>query len=187
MNERFEDLVRRPDAKVLGLGVGNRRLSPGVTAFSLSAGVPDGRLDDGVADARVEANRLRQHGVGPAELDRAKRWMSAFYSRALKERDKTESASYAREYVSHFLEGEPSPGIVYQYEMGRQFVPGDDDGGGFGAAQAAARRHEPRRACAVAAEARHSGAERDATCERRSPLPRRLRCRPGPTPPPPAR
>jgi zinc protease len=128
MNERFEDLVRRPDAKVLGLGVGNRRLSPGVTAFSLSAGVPDGRLEDGVATLVVEANRLRQHGVGPAELDRAKRWMSAFYSRALKERDKTESASYAREYVSHFLEGEPSPGIMYEYEMGRQFVPGMSTG-----------------------------------------------------------
>jgi zinc protease len=124
MNERFEDLVRRPDAKVLGLGVGNRRLSPGVTALSLSAGVADGRLQEGVATLVVEANRLRQHGVGPAELDRAKRWMSAFFSRALKERDKTESASYAREYVSHFLEGEPSPGIMYEYEMGRQFVPG---------------------------------------------------------------
>ncbi len=124
LNERFEDLVRRPDAKVLGLGAANRRLSPGVTAFSLSAGVPDGRLDDGVVTLVVEANRVRQHGVGSAELDRAKRWMSAFYSRALKERDKTESASYAREYVSHFLEGEPSPGIVYEYDLGSQFVPG---------------------------------------------------------------
>ena len=93
MNERFEDLVRRPDAKVLGLGVGNRRLSPGVTALSLSAGVADGRLEEGVTTLVVEANRLRQHGVGPAELERAKRWMSAFFSRALKERDKTESAS----------------------------------------------------------------------------------------------
>jgi zinc protease len=50
--------------------------------------------------------------------------MGAFYSRALAERDKTESASYAREYVSHFLVGEPSPGIEYEHEMTRQFVPG---------------------------------------------------------------
>ena len=160
MNERFEDLVRRADAKVLGLGAGDRRLSPGVTAFSLSAGVPDGHLADGVAALVVEAKRLRQHGVGAAELDRARRWMGAFYSRALAERDKTESASYAREYVSHFLEGEPSPGIAYQYEMARQFVPAMTVAEVSGHIRDLLGRHEPRRACALTPEARRTGAGR---------------------------
>ena len=123
VNERFEDLVHRPDARVLGLGAADQRLSPGVTAFSLMAGVADGQVDDGARTLVAEANRLSQHGIGPAELDRAKRWMGAFFDRAYAERDKTESASYAREYVSHFLVGEPSPGIAYEYEMARQFVP----------------------------------------------------------------
>jgi zinc protease len=123
INERFEDLVHRPDAQVLGLGAADRRLSPGVTAFSLTAGVADGRLDEGARTLVTEASRLTRYGVGPAELDRAKRWMGAFYDRAFAEREKTESASYAREYVSHFLVGEPSPGIAYEYRMARQFVP----------------------------------------------------------------
>ena len=37
--------------------------------------------------------------------------MAAFYERAYNERDKTESGSFAQEYLSHFLTDEPSPGI----------------------------------------------------------------------------
>lgn len=49
--------------------------------------------------------------------------MLAGYQRAYAERDKTESSSYAREYVSHFLEGEPSPGIEYEYKLAQAMVP----------------------------------------------------------------
>lgn len=124
MDERFEDLTRRPDAPVLGAGVGDDRLSPGVAAFSLGASVEDGKLEKGVTTLLVEGNRVLRHGFGAAELDRAKKWMAAFYERAYAERDKTESGSFAREYVSHFLEGEPSPGIEFEYGLARQALPG---------------------------------------------------------------
>src|SRR4030095_4562792 len=59
-----------------------------------------------------------------AEMDRAKKWMAAFYERAYNERDKTESGSYAQEYVDNFLEDEPSPGLAYEHRLVQQLLPG---------------------------------------------------------------
>jgi len=124
VNERFADLARRPDATILGAFARDDRLSPGVEAFTLAAGVQDGRLLDGTTTLVIEANRLRQHGVGDEELERAKKRIIAAYERAYSERDKTESASFAREYVAHYLEGEPSPGVEYEYRLMQDLLPG---------------------------------------------------------------
>ena len=87
--------------------------------------------------------------------------MAAFYERAYTERDKTESGSFAQEYLNHFLEGEPAPGIEYEYRLVQQLLPGITDGGGDGARQDAARRRQPRHPGDVAAEGRHPGADSD--------------------------
>ena len=50
--------------------------------------------------------------------------MAAFYERAYSERDKTESGSFAQEYLSYFLDDEPSPGIDYEYRLVQQVLPG---------------------------------------------------------------
>jgi zinc protease len=123
INERFDELSRKPDAQFLGAGAYSEPLSPTVTAFTLGAGVEDGTLAAGLSALEIEANRIRRHGFGAAELERARKWMLAFYERAFTERDKTESAGLADEYVRHFLEQEPVPGIAFEYELAKSFVP----------------------------------------------------------------
>jgi zinc protease len=122
-NERFSELARKPDAAFLGAGAGGGGLSPTTEMFSMNASVQHGRTEAGLAALAVEANRVKQHGFGPAELDRAKKTLLAFFERAYNERDKSESDSYASEYVSHFLLGEPSPGIAYEYALAKSVVP----------------------------------------------------------------
>jgi zinc protease len=123
IGERFTELARRPDAKFLSAGAGGDSLSRTVDAFSFSASVQDGRIADGLSSLAVEAKRVRQFGFGAGELDRAKAWMSGFMERAYNERDKTESGSYAQEYLNFFLEEEPSPGIAYEYRLVQQLLP----------------------------------------------------------------
>ena len=123
IGERFTELARRPDAKFLGAGAGDSSLSRTVDAFSFSASVQDGGIADGLSALAVEARRVRELGFGAAELDRAKAWMSGFMERAYNERDKTESGSYAQEYLSYVLEEEPSPGIAYEYRLVQQLLP----------------------------------------------------------------
>ncbi len=123
INERFDELSRKPDAKILGAGAYSSGLSPTVETFTLGAGVEDGKLAGGLATLAIESNRIREFGFGAAELERARKWMLASYERAYSERDKTESGSYAQEYVNHFLEGEPSPGIEYEYTAAKMMIP----------------------------------------------------------------
>ena len=124
IDERFSELARKPDAKFLGAGASNSAMSKSVATFSMDAAVEDGKLEDGVGVLATEAKRLREFGFTAAEMDRAKKWMMAFYERAYAEREKTESGSYASEYVDNFLEEEPSPGIAYEYRLVQQLLPG---------------------------------------------------------------
>jgi zinc protease len=124
LNERFDELVRRPDAKFLGAGIFGGTLSPKVETVGLGANVQSGGLVAGMTAVGIEAKRARQFGFGAPELDRAKKRMAAQYERAFNERDKTESSSYAQEYLNNFLEDEPSPGIAYEYRLLQQVLPG---------------------------------------------------------------
>jgi zinc protease len=123
INERFDELSRKPEAQFLGAGAYESGLSPAVSTFTMSAGIEEGKLAAGLATLAVEANRVRKYGFGAAELDRAVKSTLAAYDRAYQERDKTESGSYAQEYVSHFLEGEPSPGIEVEYQLAKTMIP----------------------------------------------------------------
>ena len=124
LNDRLDELSRRSDAKFLGAGMFSGGLSKDVETVSLGANVQDGKIVEGLTAVALEAKRAREFGFGPGEFDRAKKWMTAFYERAYTERDKTESGSFAQEYVNHFLEGEPSPGIAYEYKLVQQLLPG---------------------------------------------------------------
>ena len=124
LNERFDELTRRPDARFLGAGMYGGNLSPKVETVALGANVQSGGIIDGMTAVGIEAKRARQFGFAATELDRAKKRMSAQYERAYSERDKTESSSYAQEYLDNFLEQEPSPGIAYEYRLLQQVLPG---------------------------------------------------------------
>ena len=124
LNERFDELSRKPDAQFLDAGAYESGLSPAVAAVGLAAAVQEGKIPAGLGAIVIEANRAVQHGFGAGELDRAKKRMTAAYDRAYAERDKTESSAYVQEYVRHFLEGEPSPGIEYERQLVQALLPG---------------------------------------------------------------
>jgi zinc protease len=123
-NDRFEELARKPDAKFLGAGAGGGGLTPTVNTFSLSVRAQEGALTDGVSLLEIEARRVREFGFNQSELDRAKRDLAASYERAYNERDKSESGGFADEYIRVFLEGEPSPGIEYEYRLVQSVLSG---------------------------------------------------------------
>ena len=124
ISDRLAELASRPDAKFLGANAGGGALNRGVATFALRANVPEGRLQEALQALALEARRVREFGFGEAELERAKKTMAAGYERAYAERDKTDSGSYAQEYVSYFLEDEPSPGIAYERQIIQQTLPG---------------------------------------------------------------
>ncbi len=106
--------------------------------------------------------------------------MLSFYERAYNERDKTESGSFAREYLAYFLSDEPSPGIEYEYRLVQQVMPGITLDEVSALVRARLSRREPRRP-------RHRCRRRQACRSRQrtksrtpSARPRRRRSRSGP-------
>ena len=183
MNERFGELARKPDAKFLGAGVGGGALSRDVSHLL------DERARSRTASSRtasacspIEALRVREFGFSASELDRAKQWMAAFYERAYNERDKTESGSFAQEYVNYFLEDEPSPGIEYEYRLVQQLLPAITDADVVDDGAVAARRRQPRDPGHLAAEDRRQGADRSRSPGGAGRGDRRRASRRGPTP-----
>jgi zinc protease len=123
INERFDEISRKPDAPFLSAAAYGGSLSPTVDTFTLGASVQEGKIEPGLVALEVEANRVEKYGFGPGELERARKWTLASYDRAFAEREKTESGSYVQEYVNNFLEGEPSPGIAYEHKLVQALVP----------------------------------------------------------------
>jgi zinc protease len=124
ISTRFSEIARRPAAPFLRASSGESRLGRDVETFTVSARVADGAIERGLEALVQEFTRLRQHGFGEAELERAKKDLLAAYERAYNERDKAQTGGFASELVRHFLDEEPAPGIAAELELVRTFVPG---------------------------------------------------------------
>lgn len=91
-------------------------------AFFLVA-VPQGDILKSTNVLLEEAYRVKQHGFTKAELERAKEQLMSFIEGAHKEKDKTESKTYAMEYYRNFIEDEGIPGIDYELMLYKEFLP----------------------------------------------------------------
>lgn len=123
LNDRLAEIARQPDAPFLAASVGSDTLGRTVEAASAGARVADGRIQQGLSGLALEIARVRQHGFGPAELERAKADMIAGFERQYNERDKVESPGLTSELVRHFLNGEAAPGIERELALVRGFLP----------------------------------------------------------------
>lgn len=124
LSARLEELARLTNAPFLGARAGGGRLGRTVDTFNLGARIADGGIEAGLKALLLEARRVQEHGFGQAELDRARDELLSRTERAFNERDRTENPAWAREYISHFLTGEPIPGTAAEFEAVKALLPG---------------------------------------------------------------
>jgi len=123
LNARLAEVARDPKAPFLAASAGWSSIGRRLSIFELSAEVAAGGITPGLEAVVREARRIDQFGVAAPELDRARKSLLAGYERAYNERNTAESPTLANELVRHFLQGEPAPGIAYEFELARRFVP----------------------------------------------------------------
>jgi zinc protease len=101
----YGDLVRTKSAYIL---IANARENDSQRAFKLM----------------LEENyRVVQHGFTQTELDRAKADLLRSIENDYKERDKVKSQNLVREYMSHFSNNDPIPGVEFEYMVSQSLVP----------------------------------------------------------------
>ncbi len=123
LNDRLAEISRRGDAPFIAANVFKGAFVRPAEFYGLGTRIDEDSVLAGLESVLTEAARVRQHGFTTTELARQKLETQRSYERAYNERDKTNSAAFAQEYVSHFLAGEPTPGIAYEYEAVRRLLP----------------------------------------------------------------
>lgn len=92
-------------------------------AFQGFAMVKEGNQVNALKVLLEETERAKRFGFTQGELDRAKAQLMSNMERSYNNRDKTESDMLVDEYVRNFLEQEPMPGIAWEYEDMKTFLP----------------------------------------------------------------
>ena len=123
LNDRLSELTKKPDPPFLFAASSNGRLVRTKSSYTLEVGVKDNGLLRGLETILTEAYRVRKFGFTQSELERQKKEMLRSVERAYAERDKTESGSFASEYIRNFLTDETIPGIAYEYGLYRKYIP----------------------------------------------------------------
>ena len=124
INERLTEIAQKPDPPFLGAVSSRGRFVGSKDAYVLSALVGDGGIPKGLQALYTEGERVARFGFTATELERRKATAMRYFERALAEKETADSNSYAEEFTRAFLEGEPTPGIQYEYDLHKQFLPG---------------------------------------------------------------
>ena len=123
LNLRLSEIARNPDPPFLGAGSSKGSLVRSKGAYLLSANVPEDGIERGLEVVFTEAERVARFGFTVSELERQKIDVLRGIERAYTDRANRRSASYAAEYSRAFLDDEPIPGIEYEFELYKRFIP----------------------------------------------------------------
>jgi zinc protease len=93
-------------------------------AYIQIAGAKDGDVVGALEALLAEAERIERFAFTEGELERAKVAIKRNYQQAVAENGKTDSNTIAAEYMRHFLEGEPVPGIALELALVERFLDG---------------------------------------------------------------
>jgi len=124
-NQRLDELRQKADPPFIYANTRfGRTWARTKSAYQATAVVSETGIEKGLKAIVEEIKRVKTHGFTKGELERYKKEMLSAYEQAYNERDKTESKSYASEYVRNFLNNEPAPGITFEYNFVKKILPG---------------------------------------------------------------
>lgn len=95
----------------------------GLSMFDVSVVAKPGELENGVKAVWREIERVKQFGFTQGELDRSKAAYLNNVESQWKEKAKTNSESFVREYQNYFLKDIAAPGIEKELELVKTFLP----------------------------------------------------------------
>ena len=125
LNARLNELKETPQPPFIYAVTedGNFFLSKTKDAFTGIAVSKEDGIDTALSALTREIERVRQFGFTASEYARAKADYLRQLESAYNERDKVKNNSYVNEYVRHFIDNEPIPGIDAEYAIMNQIAP----------------------------------------------------------------
>ena len=122
LDTRFTEMALDPKCPFMGANGGYGNFYGNTDAYALEAIAKENRIPDALRALLQEDYRVLKYGFLQTELDRAKEELLELYDKAAKEADKTESASFASEYVNNFLHQDPIPGAKRENNYAKKLM-----------------------------------------------------------------
>lgn len=123
LDTRFEEASMKPDAPFVGAGAGYFELVKLRDAFTAITVAKEGMETEAYAALLYELEKMRRYGFTESELEIAKTNMLSSFEKAYNSRQTRRNISLAQEYIRHFEDNEPIPGIEFEYEFVKQMMP----------------------------------------------------------------
>lgn len=125
LNNRLQEIGQKPEAPFLYAGTGyGSFIGRSIDSYQLQVGAKENQIDKSLEVILTENERVRRFGFMATELEREKKDVYSMYEKMAMESDKTESGSYADEFVRNYLEKESIPGIKKEFDIVKEFLPG---------------------------------------------------------------
>jgi zinc protease len=124
LNARIQEAIEKGEAPLTQAGVQDGAFIGHLKAFRIFAILSQDSIKAGITAVLSQVYRAEQTGFTPGELDRAKKTLLSGMEKQWQERDKTKNVNFTQEYIRNFLDKEPSPGIDYEYELYKKYIPG---------------------------------------------------------------
>jgi zinc protease len=121
---RLAELAQEAEPPFMWAAAASDSLVRGGSVYYQVAEVAEGGVQQGLQALLTEAEKIDRFGFTASELERVKKDLARSYEQIERERETSDSRSFAAEYRRHFLEGEPVPGIALEAELARRFIAG---------------------------------------------------------------
>jgi zinc protease len=118
----YAEAVRAAKPGYISMNASIQGFLGGLDMFAFDVTAKSGQLRPAFEETWRVMERIRRFGFTEAELDRAKQNYLRTMDEGLKEKDKTPSESFVKEYQRLFLQNEASPGIEWEARFVRQHM-----------------------------------------------------------------
>ncbi|MEO8149567.1 MAG: insulinase family protein [Bacteroidia bacterium] len=123
INSRLAELQKKADAPFVFAFTGKSSMVRTKDAYQSFAVVKEDGIEKGIKTLVTENERVKKFGFTKGEFERQKKETLRGMETSYNERDKTESKQLIQEYIRNFLNQECIPGIAYEYELYKKYLP----------------------------------------------------------------
>lgn len=123
LNARLNELRQSPNPPFVFGAASFSSLTRSKDAYSMFGGTDPQSIKLTIKTLLEENKRVKEHGFTPSEFERQKERYLTNLENEFKEREKTESGELVNEYVYHFLDGSPIPGIEFRHKFAQEILP----------------------------------------------------------------